>query len=174
MHVQRLRQDLLQVFPLESAPARAHRREAVRVQLGGVRQALCQERRAVAAQEDAHGGEEVRVPDVREEVHEERSPDEAHEEAQGQQEGAQLAARGAADERPHEGGSPANATKPAPASDQLLQPQPDDEEPGEDRAEAGAGAARPDPNHAEARFRGAAAGAVRPSAPVRHLRNTAV
>lgn len=85
MRVPRLREELLQVEPLEGAHANAHRRTTVLVPLRRLQQTVLEKRRALAAQTDAHRREEVRLHRLREEVHEERPFGEAREETRQRQ-----------------------------------------------------------------------------------------
>lgn len=76
-----LRQSVRQNLSFEGAPQVAHGRTSFRLQLAVLWQTVHQERRVAASPSHAHGREEVRLSDVRKEVHAERSSDEARENA---------------------------------------------------------------------------------------------
>ena len=74
----RLRQGLQQNVAPQGAPALAHRRTPVPLQLAVLRQTLHAVRRAAATHPDSHGRETVRLLGLLQEVHALRPPQQAH------------------------------------------------------------------------------------------------
>ena len=63
----------------EGAQEDPHRREAIQVQLGGVQREVCQVGHPDQALQEAHGGEAISVPPLRQVILPERDHEEAHE-----------------------------------------------------------------------------------------------
>jgi hypothetical protein len=75
-----MHQDLHQVESPQGAPENAHWREALCLQLEGLRMEVCEVGRADQAQSEAHGRQAVPVQDVRKGLLQIRPPVTAHEE----------------------------------------------------------------------------------------------